>query len=76
MLLSGLKTLLVVLGLRGNGQDRDGGDTLSPVTSVMRPPETSDGHQGPAQSLGLKYQDLVPSRRDLFECSKNLYKMN
>ena len=74
MLLSGLKTLLVVLGLQRNGQDRDSEDTSSLVTSPQ-PPEApalpaSPGHQGRAQTLGLKYEDLVPAPRDLFECSK------
>ena len=74
MLLSGLKTLLVVLGLQRNGQDRDSEDTSSLVTRPQ-PPEApalpaSPGHQGRAQTLGLKYVDLVPAQRDLFECSK------
>ena len=73
MLLSGLKTLLVVLGLQRNGQDRDSEDTLSVVTRPQ-PPEApapaSPGHLGRAQTLGLTYEDLVPAPRDLFECSK------
>ena len=73
MLLSGLNTLLVVLGLRGNGQDRDSEDTSSVVTRPQpagAPAPASPGHQGRAQTLGLKYEDLVPAPRDLFECSK------
>ena len=60
MLLSGLRTLLVVLGLQGNGQDRE---------SEGHQPQH---HEGPAlpDHQGLQYKSLAPAPRDAFECSK------
>ena len=78
MLLSGLRTLLVVLGLQGNGRDGEGerlerlGSQPHAATGGPRPAHSghSGHHRRQEPSLGLKYADLVPAPRDLIECSK------
>ena len=59
MLLSGLRTLLVVLGLQDNGQDRESEG------------HQHQHHEGPAlPDQGLQYGGLASPPRGAFECSK------
>ena len=76
MLLNGLRTLLVVLGLQGNGQDRDSdirhheGPTLP--DQALQYEHNSVTKTSKGTTTNHQYRDLVPvsAPRGAFECSK------